>query len=47
SDWPHTEGIAEPRSYLDSLAALPEDDVRKIMRDNALQLTTPALQPVG
>jgi predicted TIM-barrel fold metal-dependent hydrolase len=47
SDWPHTEGIAEPRSYLDSLTSLPDDDVRRIMRDNALELTTPALQPVG
>jgi predicted TIM-barrel fold metal-dependent hydrolase len=47
SDWPHTEGIAEPASYLDSLTSLPEDDVRRIMRDNALELTTPALQPVG
>jgi predicted TIM-barrel fold metal-dependent hydrolase len=47
SDWPHTEGIAEPRSYLDSLTSLPDDDVRRIMRDNALELSALALQPVG
>jgi len=34
SDWPHPEGIAEPRSYFDKLTSLPETDVRKIMRDN-------------
>jgi len=42
SDWPHIEGIAEPASYVDSLAELPDDTVRKIMRDNAIELTTRA-----
>jgi predicted TIM-barrel fold metal-dependent hydrolase len=47
SDWPHTEGIAEPASYVDGLRELPADALRRVMRDNALELTTPALQPVG
>ncbi len=47
SDWPHIEGIAEPASYLDALDTLPDDAVRKIMRDNALGLTTPALSAIA
>lgn len=39
SDWPHTEGIADPASYANGLKALPEDAVRRIMRDNAAELT--------
>jgi predicted TIM-barrel fold metal-dependent hydrolase len=41
SDWPHTEGIAEPRAYADTLASLAPDAVRRIMRDNAFELTNP------
>ena len=41
SDWPHTEGIAEPISYVDGLKGLPDDAVRRIMRDNASELTNP------
>ncbi len=40
SDWPHAEGLAEPRDFVEDLKGLPEADVRKIMRDNARQLVT-------
>ncbi|HEV8298195.1 MAG TPA: amidohydrolase family protein [Acidimicrobiales bacterium] len=39
SDWPHTEGLPEPADYFAELATLPDDALRKIMRDNAAQLT--------
>ena len=38
SDYPHPEGIAEPAAYLNMLKGRPEDEVRKIMHDNAAQL---------
>jgi predicted TIM-barrel fold metal-dependent hydrolase len=39
SDWPHAEGTRQPLDFLhESLDALPEDDVRRIGRDNALGL---------
>ena len=41
SDWPHAEGLAEPREFVHELQGVPEADVRKIMRDNARQLVTP------
>jgi predicted TIM-barrel fold metal-dependent hydrolase len=41
SDWPHTEGMAVPGDYVDELASLPADAVRKVMRDNCLELTQP------
>ncbi len=41
SDWPHTEGIPEPAGYADQIADLGPDSVRKIMRDNAWELTRP------
>lgn len=35
SDYPHAEGVPEPRDfYAEALTELPEDDVRKIMYDN-------------
>jgi predicted TIM-barrel fold metal-dependent hydrolase len=34
SDFPHAEGLAEPRDFVESLAGLPEGEVRAIMRDN-------------
>jgi predicted TIM-barrel fold metal-dependent hydrolase len=35
SDFPHGEGLAFPRQYMDAqLADLPADQVRAIMRDN-------------
>jgi predicted TIM-barrel fold metal-dependent hydrolase len=38
SDFPHAEGLAEPCQFLDSLPGVPADQVRMIMRDNALRL---------
>ena len=34
SDFPHPEGLADPASYLDELAGLPDESVRKIMGGN-------------
>jgi predicted TIM-barrel fold metal-dependent hydrolase len=39
SDYPHPEGLAEPRSFADHLPAhLPDDDVAKIMGGNLTRL---------
>jgi predicted TIM-barrel fold metal-dependent hydrolase len=38
SDWPHPEGIAEPRSFLLEVAGLPEQQQRRITADNLRQL---------
>ena len=38
SDYPHPEGLAEPASYVDELAGLPEDSIRKIMGGNLAHL---------
>jgi predicted TIM-barrel fold metal-dependent hydrolase len=38
SDWPHGEGLESPVSFTEELTAFSESDVRKIMRDNALDL---------
>jgi predicted TIM-barrel fold metal-dependent hydrolase len=39
SDFPHAEGLREPLDFLDELAGFAPDDVRRIMRDNALSLS--------
>lgn len=41
SDWPHAEGIPEPSEYADSIAPLGADAVRRVMRDNFVELNTP------
>ncbi|HUO36675.1 MAG TPA: amidohydrolase family protein [Mycobacterium sp.] len=38
SDWPHGEGLESPLAFTDELSGFSEDDVRKVMRDNALEL---------
>jgi len=38
SDFPHAEGLAEPRDFVDSLAGMSDADVRRIMRDNLHEL---------
>jgi predicted TIM-barrel fold metal-dependent hydrolase len=39
SDWPHAEGFAQPRDFLANVADLPLDQQRRIMVDNARELT--------
>ena len=41
SDYPHAEGLAEPVSFVDELKGLSDQDIRKIMHDNARELVTP------
>ncbi len=38
SDYPHTDGLAEPAQYADALSAFDEMATRKIMHDNAAAL---------
>ena len=41
SDWPHGEGLSDPLSFVDDIPQFPEfspENVRKVMRDNALDL---------
>ena len=40
SDWPHLEGTPEPIDYLPQLGKLDAASVRRIMRDNGLELLT-------
>ncbi len=41
SDYPHAEGLAEPKSFVDDLAGFSDTEIRLIMRENALALTSP------
>jgi predicted TIM-barrel fold metal-dependent hydrolase len=38
SDYPHPEGLARPADYVERLAGRPDDEVRRVMRDNAVDL---------
>jgi predicted TIM-barrel fold metal-dependent hydrolase len=38
SDYPHPEGLADPASYADELAGLPDESIRKIMGGNLARL---------
>ena len=38
SDWPHGEGLESPVSFTEELVGFNDADVRKVMRDNALDL---------
>jgi predicted TIM-barrel fold metal-dependent hydrolase len=38
SDWPHPEGIAEPKSFFDLLEPCDETTTRKVMRGNAAKI---------
>jgi predicted TIM-barrel fold metal-dependent hydrolase len=42
SDWPHGEGLAEPLQFVKELDGFDDAEVRRIMRDNALELLGPA-----
>jgi predicted TIM-barrel fold metal-dependent hydrolase len=39
SDYPHAEGLADPKSFVDDLAGFSAGDVRLVMRENALALS--------
>ena len=41
SDYPHAEGLAEPRDFLELVAPLGVPGVDRIMRDNLRDLLTP------
>ena len=38
SDYPHPEGLASPASYVDELAGLPDESIRRIMGGNLARL---------
>lgn len=38
SDFPHAEGLADPASFVDDLHGFTDDEIRRVMRDNARQL---------
>ena len=42
SDWPHGEGLARPTDFVKELHAFSDDEIRLVMRDNALDLLRPA-----
>jgi predicted TIM-barrel fold metal-dependent hydrolase len=39
SDWPHAEGLAQPRDFFANVASFSHDEQRKIMVENARSLT--------
>jgi predicted TIM-barrel fold metal-dependent hydrolase len=40
SDWPHLEGIPEPADYAAALRDFDTTSIKRVMRDNALELVT-------
>ncbi|HEX4822346.1 MAG TPA: amidohydrolase family protein [Acidimicrobiales bacterium] len=42
SDWPHIEGLPEPLDYVRETKRLSDDDRRRVLHDNAMELLTPA-----
>jgi predicted TIM-barrel fold metal-dependent hydrolase len=38
SDWPHGEGLESPVSFTEELTGFSDSDIRKVMRDNAVDL---------
>jgi predicted TIM-barrel fold metal-dependent hydrolase len=38
SDYPHAEGLADPASYVHELKEFSDEEIRLVMRDNALAL---------
>ena len=41
SDYPHAEGLADPLAFVDDLPGFTDDEVRLVMRENALELSVP------
>ena len=38
SDYPHPEGMADPITFVDELAGLPDEDIKKVMGGNLNRL---------
>ena len=41
SDYPHAEGLADPLTFVDDLPGFSDDEIRLVMRENALELSVP------
>jgi len=41
SDYPHAEGLADPLSFVNDLPGFTDEEVRLVMRENALALSVP------
>jgi predicted TIM-barrel fold metal-dependent hydrolase len=41
SDYPHAEGLADPLAFVDDLPGYTDDEIRLVMRENALALSRP------
>lgn len=41
SDYPHPEGMAQPTAYVEELAGVPDEDVRRIMGGNLTRVVLP------
>jgi predicted TIM-barrel fold metal-dependent hydrolase len=41
SDFPHAEGLADPRRFVDELEGFTPQEVRLVMRENGRRLVTP------
>jgi len=41
SDYPHAEGLADPKDFVDDLPGFTQDEVRLVMRENGLALSQP------
>ena len=41
SDYPHAEGLADPLSFVNDLPGFSDDEIRLVMRENALSLSVP------
>jgi predicted TIM-barrel fold metal-dependent hydrolase len=40
SDYPHAEGLAEPAAFVRKLEGMDPTDIRRIMRDNGVELVS-------
>ena len=41
SDYPHAEGLADPLAFVKDLDGFSDDEIRLVMRENALELSVP------
>ncbi len=42
SDYPHAEGLADPKAFVADLPGFSDEEIRLVMRENALALSQPA-----